>query len=268
VYLTIAFQDYNLFRGIGGSEWVGLKHFRALFTTPDFLRVLRNTVFISVYRIVALFPLPIIVALLLNELRNQSFKRVTQTIIYLPHFLSWVVAGTMFIELLSVNGGIMNNILRAIGAEPVSFLTKPGLFPTILVISGGWKDVGWSSIIYLAAMSGVDPDLYEAAAIEGANRFQQMWHITIASISGTIVVLLLLRIGNLLQLGLDQVLMLYNPLVYETGDIISTYVYRIGIGQLRYSFTTAVGIFNSVIGFGLILGANALSRRISDRSIW
>lgn len=268
MFLVVAFQDYNLFRGIGGSEWVGLKHFQELFTNEDFLRVLRNTVLISFYRIVWLFPLPIIVSLLLNELKSVAFKRTVQTVIYLPHFLSWVVAGSMIIQLLAVNSGLVNNLLASIGLPRTSFLTSNTYFRSIIVVSAGWKSIGWNTIIYLAAISGIDPDLYEAADIEGAGRFRKMWHITLAGISGTIVVLLLIRIGQLLQLGLDQVLMLYNPLVYETGDIISTYVYRIGIGQLRYSFSTAVGMFNSVIGFTLVLMANSFSRRISDRSIW
>jgi putative aldouronate transport system permease protein len=268
MFLVVAFQDYNLFRGITGSDWVGLKHFRDLFQSEQFLRVLRNTVLISFYRIIFLFPAPIIVSLLLNELRNVAFKRTVQTVIYLPHFLSWVVAGSMIIQLLAVNGGLVNNLVASFGLPRVSFLTSNQYFRAIIVVSAGWKSIGWNTIIYLAAIAGIDPDLYEAAEIEGAGRFRKMWHITLAGISGTIVVLLLIRIGQLLQLGLDQVLMLYNPLVYETGDILSTFVYRIGIGQLRYSFSTAVGMFNSVIGFALVLMANGLSRRISDRSIW
>ncbi len=267
-WIVMAFQDYNIFRGLAGSPWVGLHHFRKLFSSEEFLLVFRNTLIINIYRIVFLFPAPIIVALLLNEIRTLLFKRVVQTIIYIPHFLSWVVIAAIFIQILSVDGGLVNQMLMALGIRPVPFLMDKRFFRGILVFTAGWKDVGWNTIIYLAAITGIDPNLYEAAMVEGAGRFRKMWHITLPGIATTVIVLLLLRMGQILTSNVDQVLMLYNPLVYEVGDVLGTYVYRMGLGKMEYSFGTAVGLFNSVIGFVLLLGANALTRKLGDRSIW
>lgn len=267
-WITMAFKEFNIFRGLQESPWVGLDHFRRLFSTEEFYQVFRNTLLINVYRIVFLFPAPIIVALFLNEVVNVGFKRVVQTIIYVPHFLSWVVVAALFIQILSVDGGLVNQILVSLGIEPIPFLMEKRFFRGILVFTAGWKDVGWNTIIYLAAITAIDPQLYEAAMVEGANRLQKMWHITLPGIASTIVVLLLLRLGQILGSNIDQVLMLYNPLVYEVGDVLATYVYRVGLGKMEYSFGTAVGLFNSVIGFILVISANALTRRISDRSIW
>lgn len=267
-WITMAFKDYNIFRGLADSPWVGFAHFQRLFSSEEFYRVFRNTLLINVYRITFLFPAPIIVALLLNEVANMAFKRVVQTIIYIPHFLSWVVIAAIFIQILSVDGGLVNQIIASVGLRPVPFLMDKRFFRGILVFTAGWKDVGWNTIIYLAAITAIDPNLYEAAMVEGANRFQKMWHITLPGIASTVMVLLLLRLGQILTSNIHQILMLYNPLVYEVGDVLGTYVYRIGLGKMEYSFGTAVGLFNSVIGFVLILGANALTRRISERSIW
>jgi putative aldouronate transport system permease protein len=268
LWITMAFKEYNIFRGLNESPWVGLLHFRRLFSTEEFYQVFRNTLLINVYRIAFLFPAPIIIALLLNEVTNIGFKRVVQTIIYVPHFLSWVVVAALFIQILSVDGGLVNQIIASAGLRPVPFLMDKRFFRGILVFTAGWKDVGWNTIIYLAAITAIDPQLYEAAMVEGANRLQRTWHITLPGIASTIVVLLLLRLGQILGSNIDQVLMLYNPLVYEVGDVLATYVYRMGLGKMEYSFGTAVGLFNSVIGFILVISANALTRRISDRSIW
>ena len=267
-WITMAFKEFNIFRGLQESPWVGLDHFRRLFSTEEFYQVFRNTLLINVYRIVFLFPAPIIIALFLNEVANVGFKRVVQTIIYVPHFLSWVVVAALFIQILSVDGGLVNQILMSLGIQPIPFLMDKRFFRGILIFTAGWKDVGWNTIIYLAAMTAIDPQLYEAAMVEGANRFQKMSHITMPGIASTIVVLLLLRLGQILGSNIDQVLMLYNPLVYEVGDVLATYVYRVGLGKMEYSFGTAVGLFNSVIGFILVISANAITRRISDRSIW
>ena len=267
-WITMAFKDYNIFRGLGQSPWVGMKHFVRLFSSDEFFLVFRNTLVINIYRIVFLFPAPIMVALLLNEVRALAFKRIVQTIIYIPHFLSWVVIAAIFIQILSVDGGLVNQIMSSFGFRPVPFLMDKRFFRAILVITAGWKDVGWNTIIYLAAITAIDPNLYEAAMVEGAGRFRKMWYITLPGIASTVVVLLLLRMGQILGSNVDQVLMLYNPLVYEVGDVLGTYVYRMGLGKMEYSFGTAVGLFNSVIGFALLLGANALTRKLSERSIW
>lgn len=267
-WLLIGFQDYNIFAGLKGSEWVGLKHFETMLRDEDFIRVVRNTLVISIYRFVALFPLPIIVALMLNELRIKVFKRTVQTVMYLPHFISWVVAGAMIINVLQYNGGLVNEVLLRLGLEPVNFLARKDLFRTLLVISAGWKDVGWNSIIYLAAITSVDPTLYESAEIDGAGRFRKMWSITITGISDTIVVLMLIRIGYMMASNMDQVLMLYNPVVYETGDVIDTYVYRQGIAKMDYSFPSAVGLFNSLVNFLLLFFANTASKRLLGKSLW
>ena len=267
-WLVMAFEDYTPFKGLAGSPFVGIKHFVRLLTDAEALRALRNTLIISLYRFVILFPLPIILALMLNELTFRAGKRIIQTIVYLPHFLSWVVAGAMVITLLSYNGGLVNEILRSFGSSPVDFLSDKHKFRTILVLSAAWKDAGWNSILYLAAITGIDPQLYEAAEIDGAGRFQKIKSVTLPGIADTVVVLMLLRIGSMMASNMDQVLMLYNPLVYETGDVIDTYVYRQGISKFEYSFSTAVGLFNSVVGFLLLIIANTTSNRVSDRGIW
>lgn len=264
----VAFQDYNIFKGIRGSEWVGLKHFRRLIQDPGFLRVARNTFLISVYRLVILFPMPIIVALMFNEMRCITAKKLLQTSVYLPHFISWVVASAMITSLLQFNGGLINEMLVSLGINKINFLSEKSLFRTILVVTAGWKDIGWNSIIYLAAITGIDPALYEAAEIDGAGRFRCIWHITLSGIQSTIVVLLLIRIGNMMASNMEQVIVLYNPLVYETGDVIDTYVYRTGITQMDYSFPTAVGLFNSVISCLLLVGANWTSRKLLNKGLW
>lgn len=267
-WLRMAFLEYNPFKGISGSKYVGLAQFRRIFSDADALRAMRNTLIISLYRFAVLFPAPILLAILLNEVRSVRYKRVVQTMVYLPHFLSWVVAGSMLITLLSYNGGLINELLRGLGLQPVNFLSDKTKFRSILVVSAAWKDVGWNSILYLAAITGIDPMLYEAAEIDGAGRMRKIWSVTLPGIADTIVVLMLIRIGGMMASNMDQVLMLYNPLVYETGDVIDTYVYRQGISKMEYSFSTAVGLFNSVIGFLLLVLSNAISRKVADRSIW
>ena len=264
---SIAFKDFNLMKGIIGSPWVGLKHFEALFQAREFNRILRNTILISVYRLVFQFPLPIILALLINEVRHAFFKRTVQTLTYLPHFLSWVIVGSLVIELLSPRSGLVNDALAVAGLGPVTLMDK-NLFPGILVASQTWKEVGWSAIVYLAAVTGISPQLYEAAIVDGANKWQQVRHITLPGIQSTIVFILLLRISALMVTDVEQVLMLYNPLVYETGDVIGTFVYRVGLGQMKYSFTAAVGLFQSVIGFVLLVVANSLSRKYAETGMW
>ncbi|MGC9469582.1 MAG: ABC transporter permease [Anaerolineae bacterium] len=265
--VTIAFKDYDFMKGVSESSWVGLKHFRELLGAREFRRILTNTVLISVYRFVFQFPIPIILALLINEVVNRVFKRTVQTVTYLPHFLSWVVVGSLVRDLLSPNTGLVNDALGMIGLGPVTLMKKE-YFRWIVVASDAWKESGWSAIIYLAAITAINPQLYEAAIVDGANRWRQIWHITLPGISSTIVFVVLLRIGSLMATNVEQILMLYNPLVYATGDVIGTYVYRVGLGRLKFSYTTAVGLFQSLTGFVLLLVANSLARKYTENSMW
>ncbi|GGD61659.1 ABC transporter permease [Paenibacillus nasutitermitis] len=254
--IQIAFKDYKIMDGILGSNWVGLKHFIRMFTASDFLDIIKNTLIISFYHIIFGFPAPIILALLFNEVRLQTFKRIAQSISYVPHFFSWVILGGIMATLLSPTTGVVNEIIKMIGFDPIYFLGDKQFFRFTLVMSGIWKEIGWGTIIYLAALSSIDSHLYEAAVVDGANRWKQTLHITIPSIMPVIAIMFILRIGNLMDAGFDQVLNLYNAAVYEVGDIIDTYVYRVGVTQMQYSFTTAVGLFKNVVGFAMILMAN------------
>lgn len=264
---VIAFQDYDLFKGIFHSPWVGFKYFEQLFQYPDFPRVLKNTLLLSFYRLVWGFPAPIILALLLNEIRKIIFMRTVQTMIYLPHFLSWVIVGGIFIQLLSIHG-IINDAIAAVGLERIDFLNDSRFFRSILVISGTWKEVGYGTIIYLAAIVGVNPNLYEAAEVDGAGRWRQMWHVTLPAITPAIVVLLLLRLGHMLESNAEEVLMYWNPLVRDVGDVIDTYVYQVGLLGAQFSYTTAIGIFKSVVGVILVFGMNRLAKLITGESIY
>ncbi|TNJ61888.1 sugar ABC transporter permease [Paenibacillus hemerocallicola] len=266
--IVIAFKDFNIFDGLAASPWVGLKHFEKLFANDSFLHVFQNTLIISLYKIVFLFPLPIIVAVLLNELKNLAFKKGVQTVIYLPHFLSWVIVSGLFIDLLSTNGGLVNKIIVALGGEPIRFFLDSEIFRSVLISSAGWKETGWSTIVYLAALTSIDPQLYEAAKIDGANRWKQMVHVTLPGLVPIILLMFILRLGNILEAGTEQILVMYNPSVYNVSDVIGTYVYRIGLGDQDYSFSTAVGLFDSVVGFILIMTGNALSRKFLQRGIW
>nr|WP_246246416.1 ABC transporter permease subunit [Paenibacillus lemnae] len=266
--IIIAFKDFNIFTGFADSPWVGWKHFEKLFTSPDFSRVFQNTVIISLLKIIILFPLPIVIALMLNEMKNMMFKRSVQTVIYLPHFLSWVIVSGLFIDLLSVNGGLVNKLLNSMGMESVAFFLDNSVFRSVLVTSAGWKETGWSTIVYLAAFSMIDPALYEAAKIDGASKWKQLWHITLPGIAPIIILMFILRLGNILEAGTEQILVMYNPVVYKVSDVIGTYVYRQGLGNQDYSFTTAVGLFEAVISFTLVVVGNSLSKKYLQRGIW
>ncbi|MBO0992138.1 ABC transporter permease [Bacillus sp. SD088] len=263
---VIAFQDYQIFKGILGSPWVGLDNFRFLFSYQDFFLVLRNTATIAVYQLVFSFPAPIILALLFNEVRVLLAKKTLQSLFYLPHFLSWVVVGGIVFELLSTQG-IVNAILGFFDVDPILFMQEEKYFRTIVVLSGIWKEIGWGTIIYLAAIAGINPNLYEAAVVDGAGRWKQTIHITIPMLFPTILVLFLLNIGNFLELGFDQIFNLLTPMTYSVGDIIETYVYRAGVLQGQYSMTTAIGLFQSVIGFALLWIFNRLARK-TDQGLW
>jgi putative aldouronate transport system permease protein len=266
--LLIAFQDFNIFDGISGSQWVGLAQFQKLMLSDEFHQVFINTLLISLYKIVILFPIPIVLALLLNEVRRMLFKRTIQTIIYLPHFLSWVIISGLFINILSTSGGLVNDVITWFGGSPISFFLDNHYFRSVVVFTSGWKEVGWNAIIFIAAVAGIEQEQYEAGSIDGAGRIKQMIYITLPGILPTIVLMFILRLGYLLDAGTEQILTLYNPVVYQTGDVMGTYVYRVGLGQSDYSFSTAVGLFNSVVGFMLIVFGNMLSKKLLKRSIW
>lgn len=263
---VIAFQDFQIFKGITGSSWVGLDNFRFLFTYQDFYNVLRNTALIAFYKLLFGFPAPIILALLFNEIRLMLAKRFLQSLFYLPHFLSWVVVGGIVFEVLST-GGMVNMIRGWAGLEPILYMQQEQYFRPIVVLSSIWKEVGWGTIIYLAAISGIDPTQYEAAVMDGANRWKQTLFITLPALFPTILILFLLNIGNFLELGFDQIYNLLTPMTYSVGDIIETYVYRAGVLQGQYSVTTAIGLFQSVIGFILLWIFNRLAKK-SGEGLW
>lgn len=266
--IIIAFKDFNIFDGMAASPWVGMKHFDKLISSASFLQVFQNTLLISIYKILFLFPLPIVIAILLNELKNMAFKRSIQTVVYLPHFLSWVIVSGLFIDLLSTNGGIVNKMIVAMGGEPIRFFLDSQIFRSVLIGTAGWKETGWNTIIYLAALASIDPGLYEAAKIDGANKWKQIVHITLPGLIPIILLMFILRLGYVLEAGTEQILVMYNPSVYNVADVIGTYVYRIGLGEQDYSFSTAVGVFESVVAFILIITGNGLARKFFGRGIW
>ncbi|QJD86893.1 sugar ABC transporter permease [Cohnella herbarum] len=267
--IVVAFKDYNTFAGVWASDWVGLKYFRIfLFENPDFLKLLRNTFLIGVYSLVWGFPAPIVLALFLNELRSNIFKRVVQTVSYLPHFISNVIIVSMIVMFLSPDGGLINKLIGLFGEEPIYFLSKSEMFRTIFVSSGIWQGVGWGTIIYLAALTSVDPHLYEAAELDGAGRWKKMIHVSLPGIVPIIIILLILNIGGLLGTGFEKVFLLYNPMLYETADIFSTYTYRVGLLQGNFSYATAIGVFNGVVGFVLIVLTNYIARKTRETSLW
>lgn len=272
--IMIAFKDYNMFQVPGNpfmsiieSPWAGLKYFTDVFNRAEFWTAFRNTIVISVYKIVMVFPLPIIFAIFLNEMKSVKFQKGLQLVVYMPHFLSWVVVSGIFLSILG-SAGIVNNILGSFGIDPVSFLMDSSKFRGILIVSDAWKELGWSSIIYFAAIAGLDQECYEAAEVDGASRFQRIWHITIPGLLPTIILMLIIRIGNIMNAGFDQIFVMYNPPVYDVADIIGTYVYRMGLGKLEFSTGTAVGLFNSIISMVLVVASNFFSRRVTGKGIW
>ncbi|MDF2814511.1 MAG: sugar transporter permease [Paenibacillus sp.] len=263
----IAFKDFSPRLGIWGSDWAGLEHFETFFTGAYFWRTIKNTLMISFYELLFGFPAPVILALLLNEVRSSLFKRTVQTVTYLPHFISLVVICGMVKDFTN-SEGIINDLIVFFGGERISLLLEPDLFRTIYVSSGIWQHIGWGTIIYLAALTGIDPEQYEAARMDGAGRWKQMVHITMPGLMPTIVILLILSIGRMMNVGFEKIILLYNPTTYETADVISSYVYRVGLQDFNYSFSSAVGLFNSMINFMLVIFSNWLSRRLNDTSLW
>ncbi|MBJ6360714.1 ABC transporter permease [Paenibacillus sp. GCM10012307] len=264
---VIAFKDYSPMKGILGSDWAGLKHFQDFFNSYYFERILKNTILISVYSLLFEFPMPILLALMINEVRNRTFKRLTQTITYMPYFISLVVICGIITDFTNADG-LINRLFMLLGYDGQAMLQKPELFRPIYILSEIWQRIGWESIIYIAALMNIDQEQYEAARMDGANRFKQMIHITLPGIVPIIAIMLILRMGNLLNVGFEKIILLYNPITYETADVISSFVYRKGLLEFGWSYSSAVGLFNSVINLVLLITANYISRKVSKSSLW
>ena len=265
--LQIAFKNYRAVDGIWGSDWVGFLNFERFFNSFYFWTIIKNTLLINLYQLL-LFPISIIVALSINELKNGPFKRFTQTLTYAPHFISVVVMVGIIVAFLNPVTGIINLAIQALGGQPLSFMTMPGWFQSIFVFSGEWQNLGWGAIIYLAALAAVDPQLHEAAVMDGATRLQRIWHINLPSILPTIVILLILQMGNFMLVGFEKIYLMQNPLNLSTSEVIQTYVYKTGLLQAQYSFSTAVGMFNAVINFVVLIAFNQIAKRVSGTGLW
>jgi putative aldouronate transport system permease protein len=266
--LQIAFKDYSIFRGIEGSPWIGWEHFQTLFGSDQFVRAVWNTVKISALNLLFGFPAPIILALMFNEILNATFKKSAQTIVYLPHFISSVIIAGIVITAFSPSAGIVNTIIGWFGIEPIYFLTKPEWFRPIFIGTGIWQEAGFGSIVFLAAIAGVNPSLYESAVVDGASRWQMMWKITIPSIMPTILIMLIIRIGNIMEVSFELIILLYQPATYSTADVVNTFIYRQGIQGGQYDIAAAAGLFNAVVAFVLVMAANTISKRFSRTSLW
>jgi putative aldouronate transport system permease protein len=266
--LLIAFQDYQPSLGMLHSHWIGLKHFERFFFDSSFTMLFKNTLILAIYNLVFFFPLPIVLALLLNEVRKEVFKRTIQTIIYIPHFVSWVVVVGISYIFFTTEGGIVNDMLASFGLPKAQFLISSEWFRTMIVSQVIWKETGWGTIIFLAALAGVDPLLYEAATIDGAGRFRQLWHITLPAIRSVIVVLFILRLGSFLDTGFEQIFLMLNSMNREVGEVFDTYVYNVGIQQGQFSYSTAVGLFKSVIGLALVMGANRVAKKLGEGGLY
>ncbi|CAM3938921.1 sugar ABC transporter permease [Cohnella lubricantis] len=266
--LIISFQDYKPFDGILGSEWVGFEHFKRLFTEPDFVNILTNTLILFGMNLVFYFPIPIILALMLNEVRLQLFKRFFQTLIYLPHFMSWVIIVSISYVMLTMDGGMINELLASLGLQKVNFLLSAEWFRPMYIIQVIWREAGWGTIIYLAAIASIDPQLYEAARMDGAGRLRQIWHITLPAIRSVIIVLLILKIGDVLELGFEHVYLLLNSMNRSVAEIIDTYVYTAGLQQMKFSYSTAIGFFKSIVGLVLVVLANRLAKRMGEEGVY
>lgn len=266
--VQIAFKNFVPTLGIWGSEWVGLEHFTRFFESYYFWDLIKNTLGISVYELAVGFPLPIILALALNEAKDGLYKRTVQTVTYAPHFISVVVMAGMIIAFLSPATGIINHAIQLVGFEPIAFMSDPDWFKTVYVMSGVWQSTGWGTIIYLAALAGVDPQHHEAAIVDGASRFQRIWHINIPAIVPTMVILLIMNVGNIMAMGFEKILLLQNPLNLESSNVIATFVYQAGLLDAQYSFAAAVGLFNAVINAILLITVNQIAKRTSETSLW
>lgn len=265
--IIVAFKDYDVINGINASKWIGLDAFKEVFQMPDFYKVLRNTLSLNLLDLVLGFPAPIILAILLNEIRIKWFKKLSQTIMYLPHFLSWVIIGGMAYQVLSPQTGLINILIKHFGGTAVPFLTEKWHWLVTYGVIGVWQGVGWGTIIYLASITSVNPELYEAAVVDGAGRFKKIWHVTLPGIKTTIVMMLILSVGNVMKIGFDRPYVLGNPLVLDFSDVISTFVYRVGLQSVRYNIATAVGLFQSVVGFVLVLSVDRIAKKFGEQGI-
>ncbi|CAH1200238.1 putative multiple-sugar transport system permease YteP [Paenibacillus allorhizoplanae] len=266
--LVMAFQDYKPFTGFINSPWVGFKHFERFFMEPQFWSLFRNTLLLAIYNLVFFFPLPILLALMINEARREMFKRIVQTLLYLPHFISWVVAVGIFYVLFTTEGGVVNELLAQFGFEKIPFMLSEEWFRPMIIAQSIWKEAGWGTIIFLAALSGVDLQLYEAARMDGAGRWRQLWHITIPAIRSTIVILFILRLGSFLDTGFEHIFLMLNSMNREVGEVFDTYVYMKGLTQAQYSYSAAVGLFKSLVGLILVLGANKLAKKFGEEGVY
>ncbi|OXM16326.1 ABC transporter permease [Paenibacillus herberti] len=267
VYIAAAFKDYNVLRGLWESPWIGWQNFETFFNGVYAGQIIGNTLLISAYKLIFSFPAPIILALMLNAVTSNGFKRTIQTLTYLPHFLSWVVIYGLLVAFLAPGSGLVNQLFNTFGLERISFLTESGMIRSLIVTTDIWQSVGWGAIIYLASLAGIDPSLYEAAKVDGASRWRQLWHITLPGIRNVIILLLVLRLSAILDVGFDQIFIMLNPLNQENADVIETWVYRVGMQEGRIGLATAVGLFKSIIGFVLVLGANKMAKKF-DGQIW
>ena len=266
--VTIAFKNFKLRQGILGSPWVGFEVFEKVFSMPVFWTAFKNTAVLGVMNLIVGFPLPIVLALLLNEIQNERYKKILQTLSYLPHFVSWITLSGLFIQLLSPSTGPVASLFRLFGAEPYYFMGEVSTFRWVLVVTGAWKGVGWGSIVYLAALSGVDQEMYEAALIDGANRFQRVWYITLPSILPTVTIMLILRAGSILADNFDQIYNMSNSAMYEVANVLGVYTYELGLKNMRYAESTAVSLFLNVISLALVLLTNFVSTKVNDYGIW
>ena len=266
--VTVAFKEYNIFQGILKSPWIGFKYFKEIFSMSEFHRALRNTLILNFLDLIFGFPAPIILALLLNEIRIKWYKRTSQTLLYLPYFLSWVIIGGMMLQLFSAHTGIINLFIKAIGLKPIPFLTNKWIWIGTYVMVGVWQSAGWGTIIYLAAIAGINQELYEAATVDGAGKIQQIWHITLPCIRQTIIILLILNLGRILTIGFERPYIIGNQYVVNFSDVISTFVYRVGLQSMRFSLATAVGLFQSFVGMIFLLTSNFLANKFGEHGIW
>ncbi|OUS78300.1 protein lplB [Paenibacillus sp. MY03] len=266
--VLIAFKNYQPFLGFNGSEWVGFKHFIRFFSDPAFSQLFRNTIILALYNLVFFFPMPIVIALMLNEIGRAWYKRFVQTIIYIPHFFSWVAIVGIAYVLFTTEGGAVNEWFESMGMEKINILASEQWFRTVVTSEVIWKETGWGTIIFLAALTGVDPQLYEAARIDGANRFRQLWHITFPALRSVIIILFILRLGNFLDTGFEQIYLMLNATNREVGEVFDTYVYSMGILNGQFSFSTAIGLFKSAIGLLLVVAANHLARRFGEEGVY
>jgi len=266
--IAISFQDYKPFLGVGGSPWVGLKHFERLFSEPIFTTLLRNTLILFALNLIFFFPAPIILSLLLNEVRRNLFKRFVQTLIYIPYFMSWVIIVSISYVMLTLDGGIINELIAALGFDKINFLLNESMFRPVYIIQVIWREAGWGTIIYLAAIAAIDPQLYEAARMDGAGRFRQIWNVTLPSIRGVIITLFILKIGDILELGFEHVYLMLNSMNRNVAEIFDTYVYTTGLGQGQFSYAAAIGFFKSIVGLIMVIFANWLARKSGEEGIY